>query len=223
MHIRFGTIDKFLYLVQFQVDHFSQQVKVVYIYIYIYKIVVAFILGCYCGVLLKGSFNSVLPRLLFFCCYQTSSFCITLYPSFPPSTSARIGSPPSSWRWRRRCYRRPVDTYHINRVPMTDWGMTSVGACASVETSLKTCLELPKSRYLIFLYSDLMDKFESSWRVDDHPWNSNATCESSRVIILKSRLNSTGHSPCTSEVRDIFDCQTFVPNVWWQLRCSNVL
>ena len=53
--------------------------------------------------------------------------------------------------------------------------------------------------------------------------NSSATRESSRVIILKSRPNSTGHSACTSEVRDIFDRQTHVPNDWWQLGYSNVL
>ena len=47
--------------------------------------------------------------------------------------------------------------------------------------------------------------------------------ESSRVIILKSRLNSTGHSACRGEVCDIFDRQTFVPNDWWQLMYSNVL
>ena len=68
-----------------------------------------------------------------------------------------------------------------------------------------------------------MDEFEGSRRFDDHQWNSSATRESSREIILKSRLNSTGHSACTSEVRDIFDRQTFVPNDWWQLMCSNVL
>ena len=53
--------------------------------------------------------------------------------------------------------------------------------------------------------------------------NSSVTCESSHVIILKSPLNSTGHSACTSKVRDIFDCQTHVPNDWWQLMCSNVI
>ena len=52
--------------------------------------------------------------------------------------------------------------------------------------------------------------------------NSSAARESSRVIILKSRLNSTGHSACTSEVRDIFDRQTHVPNDRWQLMCSRV-
>ena len=53
--------------------------------------------------------------------------------------------------------------------------------------------------------------------------NSSVARESSRVIILKSHLNSTGHSACTSKVHDIFDCQTHVPNNWWQLMCSCVL
>ena len=50
-----------------------------------------------------------------------------------------------------------------------------------------------------------------------------AAWESSCVIILKSRLNSTGHSACTSEVHDTFDRQTHVPNNQWQLMCSHVL
>ena len=53
--------------------------------------------------------------------------------------------------------------------------------------------------------------------------NNSVARESSRVIILKSRLNSTGHSACNSEVRDIFDRQAHVPNDWWQLMCSRVL
>ena len=53
--------------------------------------------------------------------------------------------------------------------------------------------------------------------------NSSVARERSRVIILKSCLNSTGHSTCTSEVRDFFDRQTHVPNDWWQLMCSHVL
>ena len=81
-------------------------------------------------------------------------------------------------------------------------------------TCLETCLELPKSRYLISLYSNLMDQFEGSRTFDDHQWNNCAARESSRVIISKSRLNSTGHSACTSEVRDIFDRQTHVLNDW---------
>ena len=53
--------------------------------------------------------------------------------------------------------------------------------------------------------------------------NSSVARESSRVIILKSVLDSTGHSACTSEVRGIFDRQTHVPNDWWQLMCFRVL
>ena len=51
----------------------------------------------------------------------------------------------------------------------TGWGV--VHLCW---TCLETCLELPKSRYLISLYSDLMDQFEGSRRFDDHQWNSGA-------------------------------------------------
>ena len=53
--------------------------------------------------------------------------------------------------------------------------------------------------------------------------NSSVACESSHVIILKSRLDSTGYSACISKVRDIFDRQTHVPNDWWQLMCLRVL
>ena len=53
--------------------------------------------------------------------------------------------------------------------------------------------------------------------------NKSVARESSCVIILKSHFNSTGHSACTSEVRDIFDRQTHVPNDWWQLMCLHVL
>ena len=53
--------------------------------------------------------------------------------------------------------------------------------------------------------------------------NSRATRESSREIILKSHLNSKGHSACASEVRDIFDRQTQVSNDWRQLICSTVI
>ena len=65
-----------------------------------------------------------------------------------------------------------------------------------------------------------MDQFEGSMITRE---NSSVARESSRVIILKSRLNSTGHSACTSEVRDIFDRQTHVPNDRWQLMYSRVL
>ena len=87
-------------------------------------------------------------------------------------------------------------------------------------TCLETCIEQLKSRYLVSLYSNLMDQFEGSMITSE---NSSVARESSRVIILKSRLNSTGHSACTSEVHDIFDHQTHVPNGRWHLMCSRVL
>ena len=69
---------------------------------------------------------------------------------------------------------------------------------------LETCLELPKSRYL-FSYIGIWwinSKVpEGSMNTSE---NNSVVRESSRVIILKSRLNSTGHSACTHEVRDIF-------------------
>ena len=132
------------------------------------KIVVAFILGDYSGLLLKSSFNSVLPRLLFFLSLSNVFF---LYHSFPPYTSASVrrkGSPSSPWRWRRRCYCRPVDTF-ISVGLLWQAGLWhGSGGVAPVETCLKIYLELPKSRYLIFLYSDLMNQFEGSRRFDDH-------------------------------------------------------
>ena len=48
------------------------------------------------------------------------------------------------------------------------------------------------------------NQFEGSWRFNGYQWNSSATRESSRAIILKSCFFSTGHSACMSEVRDIF-------------------
>ena len=53
--------------------------------------------------------------------------------------------------------------------------------------------------------------------------NNSVARESLRVILLKSRLDFTGHSACKSEFRDIFDRQTHVPNDWMQLMCSRVL
>ena len=49
--------------------------------------------------------------------------------------------------------------------------------------------------------------------------NNCVTRESSRVIKLKSRSNSTAHSACTGEVPDIFDRHSHVLNDQWQLMC----
>ena len=108
--------------------------------------------------------------------------------------------------------------FHISRIADRlgyDMGRSVVLHCW---TCLETCLELQKSRYLIWWINSTVP--EGSMITSE---NSSATRESSRGIILKSRLNSTGHSACTSEARDIFDRQTNVPNDWWQLMCSNVL
>ena len=163
-----------------------------------------FIFGNYSRLLVKSSFNSVLPRLLFLSFFLSLSNVFFLCHSLPPCTLASVrskGSPSSSWQWRRRFYRRPVDVYHISRIAMTGWALYDMrrAACASAETYLKTYLELLKSRYLIW-----WNQFEGSWRFDAHQWNSSATRESSRVIILKSCFFSAGHSACPSEVRDIF-------------------
>ena len=99
--------------------------------------------------------------------------------------------------------------FHISRIADRLGYYTGRGVVDLCWTSLETVLELLKSRYLIFLYSDLMDQFEGSRRFDDHQWNSSAARESSRLIILKSHLNSTGHSACTSEVHDSWCARMF--------------
>ena len=53
--------------------------------------------------------------------------------------------------------------------------------------------------------------------------NSSVGREGSRMIILKSRLKSTGHSAGTSEVRNIFDRHTPAPSDRWQLTCPRAL
>ena len=81
--------------------------------------------------------------------------------------------------------------FHISRIADRLGYDTGRGVVHLCWTCLKTCLELPKSRYLVSLYSDLMDQFEGSMITCE---NIIATRESSHVIILKSRLKSTGHS-----------------------------
>ena len=90
-------------------------------------------------------------------------------------------------------------------------------------TCPKTCLDLPKSRYLISYIAIwwINSKVPEGSMITSE--NISVVRESSRMIILKSRLNYTGHSAFTSEVRDIFDRQTHVPNDRWLLMCSRVL
>ena len=153
----------------------------------------------------------------FFGCYQMSPF--------PLRTSASVrrkGSPSSSWRWWQRCYHWPVNTF-ISVELLTGWVWQVGASWTSVEPVWKPVLN----------YQNLATWFPyiAIWWINSKvpeglmitSENSSAARESSRVIILKSRLNSTGHSASTSKVCDIFDRQTHVPNDWWQLMCSNVL
>ena len=149
-----------------------------------------------------------------------------LYHSFSPCTLAsghRKGSPSSSWRWRLRFYRRPVDVYHISQIAMTGWALYDMHRAAfiSVETCFKTCLELPQNLATWFSYITIWwNQFKGSWRFDAHQWNSSAKRESSyynHAFSLQVTL------PAWARFVTFFDRQTFVPNDWWQLMCSNVL
>ena len=154
------------------------------------------------------------------------AFSFFFFVAFPPRTSDSIhreGSPSSSWRWRRRCYRWPVDTF-ISVGLLTVWGMTWVGASwTSVEPVWKPVLNCQNLAswfpYIVIWW--INSKVPEGSMITSE--NSSVIRESSRMIILKSRLNSTGRSACTSEVRDILDRQTYIPSDWWQLMCSNVL
>ena len=120
-----------------------------------------FIFGNYSRLLLKSSFNSVLTRLLFFFFFWSLPNVFFLYHSFLPCTLASV---------RRKCspfvFLATASAFLLS----ASWCLSHQSACydrlgydmrraasASVETCLKTCLELPKSRFLIFLYKDLME------------------------------------------------------------------
>ena len=161
-----------------------------------------FIFGNYSGLLLKSSFNSVLPCLLsfflfiFFLSLSNVFFLCHFFRSCTLASARRKGSPSSSWRWQRRFYRRPVDVYHISRIAMTGWALYDMhrATFASFETCSKTYLELPKSPYLIFLYSNLMESIRRFLKVRCSP-----------VEQLCNTWKSTrDYIKITSEVRDIF-------------------
>ena len=100
----------------------------------------------------------------FFCRYQTSPFC--------PRTTASVrrkGSPSSSWRWRWHCYRWLVDTF-ISVNLLTGWVWHGSGRRGPLLNLFGNLSWTAKSRNLVSLYSDLMDKFEGSRRFDDHQW-----------------------------------------------------
>ena len=131
-------------------------------------------------------------------------------------------SPSSSCWWRWCCYSWLVDTF-ISVVLLTGWvwhGSGSHGPLLNLFRNLPWAP--PKSRYLI--------SYIAIWWINSKvpigliitSENNSVARESSRVILLNSRLNSTGHSACTSEVRDIFDRQTRVSNDWCARSFSNL-
>ena len=163
----------------------------------------------------KCLFNSVLPRLLFFFVaikhlLSLRALQLAYVERFTLLLLAMTAASLSLACWY----------FHISRI--ADWlGITWVRASW---TCLETCLEpawkpVLNCRSLAFWFP-----YIAIWWINSKvPEGSMITSESSRVIILKSRLDSTGHSACMSEVRDIFDRQIHVPNDWIQLMCSRVL
>ena len=145
--------------------------------------------------------------LPFFFSFLSLSNVFFLYHYFPPCTLASVrrkGSSSSSWQWRRRFYRRPVDVYHISRIAMTGWALYDMRRAPLLKPVWKPVLNCQNLATWFSYITIWWNQFEGSWRFDAHQWNGSATHESSRAIILKSRFFSTGHSACTSEVRDIF-------------------
>ena len=127
-----------------------------------------FIFGNYCGLLLKSSFNSVLPRLLFFVAIKRL-LCLSLFPPCILASVCRKGSPFSSWRWRRRFYRRPVDVYHISQIAMTGCALYDMRRAPLLKPVLKPVLNCQKSRCLFFLYNDLMKSIRRFLKVRCSP------------------------------------------------------
>ena len=107
--------------------------------------------------------------------------------------------PPSySWRWRHRRYRWLVDTF-ISVELLTGRGWYGSGRPGPL---LNLFRNLPKSRYLISYIAIWWINLkvpEGSMITSE---NNSVTRESSYMIVLKSRLNSTGHSSYTSEVHE---------------------
>ena len=112
-----------------------------------------------------------------------SSFCITLSHRALQLAYIEKGSPSSSWRWWQRCVIVGLLILVISvGLLMTGWGMTWVGlgrgrSCPLLKPVWKPVLNCQNLATWFFLYSDLMDHFEGSWRFDDHQWNSRAACE----------------------------------------------
>ena len=144
----------------------------------------------------KSFFNSVLPRpLSFFCRYQTSPFPLRTSASVKEKVHTPLLGDDSGvvivglliFSYQLNCWQAG---YEMGR---------------GVEDLCWTCLETCQNLATWFPYIAIWwinSKVPEGSMITRE--NSSATRESSRVIILKSSLNSTGHSACTSEVRGIF-------------------
>ena len=159
-------------------------------------------------------FNSVLPRFLFFVAIKRllslRALQLAYVERFTLLFLAMTAASLSLACWY----------FHISRIA-NRLGMTWVGASwTSAEPAWKPVLN-SQNLATWFPYIAIWwinSKVPESSMITSE--NSSIARESSRGIILKSRLDSTGHSACTSGVRDIFDRQTYIPNDWWQLMCS---
>ena len=130
---------------------------------------------------------------------------LSLFPSVHFSVR-RKGSPSSSWRWQCIFFVGLLMFIISVRLP---WQAGLYMTCVMRRAPLLKPFRKPvlNCQNLATWFSYIViwwNQFEGFWRFDAHQWNSSATCESSRVIIIKSRVFSTGHSACTSKVRDIF-------------------
>ena len=121
------------------------------------------------------------------------------------------------------CYRWPVDTF-ISVELLTGWVWHGLGCHGPLLNLFGNLSWTAQNLVTWFPYIAIWwinSKVPEGSMITSE--NGSVARESSSVIILKSRLNSTGHSTCTSKDRDIFDRQTHVPNDWWQLMCSLIL
>ena len=91
-----------------------------------------------------------------------------------------------------RCHgSRLVDTF----LSVVSWH-DGLGSPELLTHLFRTLPWTPKISWLDFLYRDILEQFEGSRMFSDTSENYRETPDNSCVIILKSRLNSVGHSAC---------------------------
>ena len=159
----------------------------------------------------KSLFNSVLPRLLYFFFFVAIKHLLSLralqlayVERFTLLFFAMTAALLSLACWY----------FHISRIAdrvVMTWVGTSWTAVEPAWKPVLNCQNLATWFPYIAIWWISSKVPEGSMITRE---NGSVARESSRVIILKSRLDSTGHSACTSEIRDIFDRQAHVPNDW---------